>query len=91
MTREELLEKFIRQRATKIDLTWNQFAGAIVGSGDSVKARILAAANTGDGRALFTEIAEVVKAKKLEMATEQVNTIAADDSLSIDELLGIFG
>jgi len=89
MTREELLTKFAEARARRISLTWAQFTGAVGAAPDPVKAQILAAANAADGRTLFTVINGLVVARKRELARAEVNVVAADDSLTIDELIAI--
>lgn len=91
MTRDELLAKFATARARKITLTWAQFAGAIAAAPADVKAQILEAANKSDGRTLFTVINAIVTVKKIEIAREQIDAVAADDSLTIDELIAILG
>lgn len=89
MTRDELLAKFANARARKISLTWAQFAGAVAGAPDPIKAQILAAANASDGRTLFTVINGLVVAKKQDLARAEIDLVAADDNLTIDELIAI--
>ena len=90
MTREELLTKLASLKARRVVLTWPQFASAVADSNAGTKAAILTAANNEDGRALFSLIIDIVKQKKLAIATAEVEALAADDSLSIDELLGLY-
>jgi hypothetical protein len=89
MTREELLDSFAKRRARKISLTWGQFASAIGGAPVDTKAAILAAANKSDSRALFTLLNGVVIATKKAMARAEVDAIAADDTLTVDELIAL--
>jgi hypothetical protein len=91
MTRDELLSKLAVTRARKIVLTWAQFTSAVAGADDALKAQILAAANMSNGRALFTIINGLTVAKKLELARAEVDAVAADDSLTINELIALLG
>jgi hypothetical protein len=89
MTREELLDSFAQRRARKISLTWAQFAGAIGGAPVETKTAILAAANKSDSRALFTLLNGVVIATKRAMARAEVDAVAADNTLTVDELVAL--
>lgn len=90
MTPEQLLTKFATAKARKVDLSWAQFTAAIGGSDASTKAAVLAAANKGNGSALFKIINRLVVAKKYELARAEVDAAAAaDSSLTIDELIAI--
>jgi hypothetical protein len=91
MTREELLNDFARKRAAKITLTWTQFTNAVSNAPALSKTAILNAANSGDGRVLFTEISNLVKDKKNTLARAEIDLVAADNSLTIDELIAILG
>lgn len=91
MTREELLTKFAAQRARKTGLTWGQFTAMFTSLGAPEKAQLLDAANKGDARLLFTIINGLVVAKKRELARAEIDLVAADDSLTIDELIAILG
>lgn len=89
MDREQLLTKFAKKRATKISLTWAQFTEAVAGADATTKAAILQAANASNGRGLFTRINALVQLKKYTLARAEVDAVAADDSLTIDELLAL--
>ncbi len=89
LTRDQLLAKLAQSRARRIELTWAQFVGAVGASDASTKAALLAAVNKGDGRVVFTTLYALSQAKKLALATEEVELVAADDSLTIDELIGL--
>lgn len=89
MTKDELLSKFAAQRARRIELTWAQFAGAVANADPAAKAVILEAANLSDGQALFTVINSLVIKKKRELARAEIDLVAADDNLTIDELIAI--
>jgi len=91
MTREELLNDFARKRASKIVLTWAQFTSAVSNAPTLSKTAILNAANSGDGRVLFTEISNLVKDKKNTLARAEIDLVAADNTLTIDELIAILG
>lgn len=89
MTREQLLASFAARRAKRIVLTWAQFAGAVGAVDDNVKAQILNAANNGNVRVLSTVIFGIVAAKKIALARAEVDAIAADDTLTVDELIAL--
>ena len=90
MTREELIARFVQQKANKTVLTWAQFVSAIGAADATTKNIILNAANSGNGHVLFTTIGEIVKQKKRDVAKVDIDAIAADNTLTIDELLTIF-
>jgi hypothetical protein len=90
MTRAELLTKLASLKARRIVLTWSQFASSVADSDAGTKTAILTAANNEDGRALFSLIIDIVKQKKMSIATAEVESLAADDSLSITELLNLY-
>jgi hypothetical protein len=89
MTRDELLNKFAAQRARRINLTWAQFAAAIGAVDPAVKGLLLDAANRSDGQALFTVVNQIVTRKKRELARAEIDLVAADDNLTLDELIAI--
>ena len=62
MTREELIARFVQQKASKTVLTWTQFVSAIGAADVATKNIILNAANSGDGRILLTTIGITMRA-----------------------------
>lgn len=87
MTREDIIRKLIDLRVRKIVLTWDQFASAIASSSLETKAIILEAVNKLDGSLLAKTVFDVAIAKKKAIAQTQVESIAADDTFTIDELI----
>lgn len=89
MTRDELLAQFTTRRARKIQLTWAQFTGAIAAAPQNVRDQILLSANTSNGALLTRTIGGVVVEKKRALARAEVDAVAADDTLTINELIAI--
>jgi hypothetical protein len=89
MTRDELLAQLATRRARKISLTWAQFAGAIGAADVNTKNQLLVAANKADGRTLATVVGAIVTATKRGLARAEVDAVAADDTLTIDELIAL--
>lgn len=87
MTREELIAMFVRKRAKGIALTWTQFAGAVQALTADQKEQLLLAVNNGNKDTLSQLLLAIVSAKKIELATVDVDAIVADDNLTIDEIL----
>lgn len=91
MTRDELISQFVDRKAKKTKLTWGQFASAITTADQATKAAILSAANEGNGVQLFNILIPLIRSAKRNIAQAEVDAIAADDNLTIDELINILG
>ena len=87
MTRQQLIEYFVRQRTKDIDLNWAQFAGAVGAISADQRVQLLLAVNNGNKEALCNILLKIASDKKRELATVEVNALVADNSLTIDELL----
>lgn len=87
MTRDELIERFVKNRTKQTALTWGQFVSTVSASTPDEKAQILIALNNGDKDALCAILIGMAKTKKRELAISEVNTIIADNSVTVDELL----
>lgn len=91
MTRDELIATFVRRRAKDTMLTWPQFAGAVGSATPDIRSQILLAVNKDDKNALNSILMGIAKDKKIELATTEVNSLVADNNLTIDELLTLIG
>lgn len=91
MTREELLVQLANKKARKDNITWAKFASMIASSPAATKTAIVNAVNTNNVNVLATIIFDLVKAEKYLAAKAEVDAIAADDSLTVDELIAILG
>ncbi len=89
MTREQLLASLAAKRARSILLTWAQFTGGITALDTTTKALLLEAANGGNGKTMLAIINGVVQAQKTALARAEVDAAAADDNLTIDELIAL--
>lgn len=91
MTREELLAELARKRSFKLVLNWGHFSGAVSSAPQATKTITVDAINSGNNPLLASTIIELVRAKRLDVARQEVDAVAADDKLSIDELIDILG
>jgi len=91
MTRDELLTQLANKKARKDSITWGRFAAMIASQPASTKTAIINAINANNMNIVATTIIDLVKAEKLALAKAEVDAIAADDSLTVDELIAILG
>lgn len=91
MTRLQLLTKLAQTRARKINLTWAQFAGVVSNTDAATKTQILSAANNGNGKVVATVINTLVAQTKYDLARAEVDAMALDDSITVDELISLLG
>ena len=89
MTRDELIARLKEQKARKVVLTWNQFVTAFQALDAGKKADFLTALNGLDWKTANKVLADVVKTAKVALASAEVDAIVADNTITVDELLGI--
>ena len=92
MTEAELTEMFVQRKAQRTALTWAQFAAAVGGANEEVKARILAVINDPSpvaAEALGKGLIQLAGLKKQELARSAVLLMLADGQVSVPELLDL--
>ena len=91
MTRDELLATLATRKARKDVITWARFVSMFAATSQATKTQLITAVNAGNAAAIFTIISDLVRAEKQAKAVSEVNAVAADDSLTVDELIDILG
>ena len=91
MTREELLVQLANKKARKDSITWAKFASMISSAPAATKTAIVNAVNAGNFNQFSTIVSDLVKTEKYLAAKAEVDAIAVDDSLTVDELIAILG
>lgn len=91
MTREELIANLAAKKAKKDTINWGRFQSAISSTSGANKAAIINAINDNNREVLFNIINSIVVAEKLAKAKADVDLVAADDSLSVNDLIDILG
>lgn len=91
MTRDELLATLATRKARKDAITWGRFVSMFAAASPQIKTQLMAAVNAGNAPAIFTIINDLVRAEKQAKAVSEVNAVAADDSLTVNELIEILG
>lgn len=91
MTRDELLATLAQRKARKDAITWGRFVSMFAATTPTTKNNLIAAVNAGNASQIFTIINDLVRAEKLAKAQADVNAVAADNSLTVDELIDILG
>lgn len=87
ITRTDLINRFIGVRTKGVTLNWGQFASAIAGLTVDQRNQLLLAINNEDKEALCSIVLSVAKTVKTQLATTDVNTLIAGNTLTIDQIL----
>lgn len=93
MTREEFIQYLAKRLGDKYQsqVTWNDIASAFVSASQVDKDAIASAFVNGDINVIGERVRKVVSNEVLAKALARANVLMADNTMSTDELLEVFG